>query len=217
MRRLLPILALLLIPAALHARDLELFVGARGAYTLSHGFVDQFDTHRVASPHVGVAFEFLPDWLLEVSYASSHAGGTVFSSFTTDWYAHAAQLGVRYSWPVLSWLRPYGRVTGGVTFERYRLQGPVLDLKARQVGFEVTPLVGVELLWPTDALATADGLFQKATGGVYFELGYRYARPFDVGSRVPSGGFEGASGVPLGLGTFDVQGFVFGGGFIGHF
>jgi hypothetical protein len=217
MKRLLLFLALLVVPAGLGARDLEVFAGGRGSYVFSHGFVDQFDRHAAPSPHVGVAFEVFPDLLVEVGYANLRASGRVFEDFEADWFAHAAEVGVRYVWPVLPWLRPYGRLTGGVLFEKYGLEGPSLDVSARHVGFEVMPLVGVEMLWPTDALATADGLFEKATGGFYLEVGYRYALPFDVGRRTPANTFDGATAVPLELGAFDVQGFVFGGGVVGHF
>lgn len=217
MNRLSVLLVVVLVPASLGARDLEVFVGARGGLVFSHGFLDQFDDRTVASPHVGVAFEVLDDLLVEASYGTLHAEGTVFHDFATEWDAHAAEVGVRYVWPVLPWLRPYGRLTGGVLIERYSLDGPALDVSARHVGFEVLPLVGVEVLWPTEALASSHGLFDKATGGIYFEVGYRYALPFDVGSRTPADAFEGASSRPLDLGAFDVQGLVLGGGFVGHF
>ena len=218
MRRTLTVLVLLLLaPAALSARDLELFLGARGGVTFSHGFVDQFDRHTVASPHFGLAFEVLPNLLVEAGYGTLGASGDVFDDFTTDWSAHAAEVGVRYVWPVLPWLRPYARLTGGVLVERYELQGPGLDVSARQVGFELVPLGGLELLWPTDALASLDGLFEKATAGIYLEVGFRYARPFDVGRRTPTASFDGATPLPLELGAFDVQGIVFGGGIVGHF
>jgi hypothetical protein len=217
MRHLTILLVALALPVAAEARDLEVFLGARGGYVGSHGYVDQFDRHSATAPHVGLAFEVIENLLVEASYAEHQAEGTVFSSFQTRWHAHAAEVGLRYVWPVLPWLRPYGRLTGGVLFERYDLEGPSLDVSARQVGFEVLPLAGVEILWPTEALATSEGLFQKATGGLYLELGYRYTRPFDVGRQTPAGGFEGATGLPLELGAFDVQGFVFGGGIVGHF
>ncbi len=217
MRRMLPILFVLLVPASLGARDLEIFVGARGGLTLSHGFIDQFDRRTVSSPHVGLAVEVFDDLLVEVSYATLRAEGRVFQEYATEWSAHAAEVGARYVWPVLPWLRPYARLTGGVLFETYTLEGPGLEVRAKQVGFEVLPLAGLEVLWPTDALAANEGLFDKATGGIYLELGYRYVLPFDVGRRAPASGFEGATSTPLDLGAFDVQGFVFGGGFVGHF
>jgi len=217
MNRTLAILFVLLVPASLSARDLEVFLGARGSVVFSHGFLDQFDDRTVTSPHVGLAFEVLDNLLVEASYGTLRAEGTVFQDFATEWNAHAAEVGVRYVWPVLSWLRPYGRLTGGVLVEKYALDGPALAVSAKHVGFEVLPLVGVEVLWPTEALASSHGLFDKATGGVYFEVGYRYALPFDVGSRTPADTFEGATARPVDLGAFDVQGLVLGGGVIGHF
>ena len=217
MRPIVILLLAALLPAGASARDLELFVGARGSRVFSHGFIDHFDQTTVAAPHVGVAFEVVQNLLVEFGYSDLQADGSVFARFSTEWTAHATEAGVRYTWPVRPWLRPYGRLVGGVLVERYRLQGPGLDVSANQVGFELMPLAGVELLWPTAALANEHGLFQKITGGVYLEIGYRYALPFDVGSRTPSGTFEDTRAVPLDLGAFDVQGVVFGGGVVGHF
>ena len=120
-------------------------------------------------------------------------------------------------WKVTPWLRPFARLAGGVLVERYTLEGPGLRSERKQVGFEIQPLGGIEVLLPTKALMEGAGLFGKATAGLYLEVGYRYARPFSAGGGVPEGRAEGSAGVPLELGGFDTQGVVFGGGVVGHF
>lgn len=201
----------------LHARSLEVFLEARGARMFSHDTIDQFGETSVALPIVGLSFELIDDLFLEVAYGSETLDGQVFEAFQTHHFAHQALAGFRYQYPVLPWLRPFGRCLGGLVFHQYDLKGGMITVEERAVGFELAPTLGVELLLPTAAVRERRGLFQKASVGLVIELGYRYSLPMTLDGVTPSGGEDLTSSASIDLGTVDTSGLIFGFGIVGHF
>lgn len=212
----------LVLPGAASARDLQIFLGSRGGTSFSEGYVNHFGHHGFAMPTFGVALELVDDVLLEIAYASNETSGDVFAIYDTRYFAHDAILALRYERSWKPWLRPFARLGGGLLFESFSVKGGGIEAEAEQLGFEIVPSVGVLLLYPTSSLARKDGLFEKWSFGLSFELGYRYARPFDASSMTPSASAEEGEGLEiqrsaLDLGRFDTQGLVFGFGLVALF
>jgi hypothetical protein len=210
MFRVLPLAWLCLLAAPSQARDLELHLGSRVGWGLSHTYVDQFDSRLVAGAQAAVAMEVLDDLFAEVGFGGFTSQGRVFQEFLTRWHVWEWNAGARYQWRMWSWLRPFARVNAALLKRTWSLGGPDFDANLHDYGFQVIPSLGVAVLYPFAGLEGRRKLFDKFSFGMTVDLGFRYTTPMSTAGAKSASPVEGVGSSALDLGQVDANGLVLG-------